>query len=234
MQILLQGRRMQYYQRFRMTNTNQQSQIFNSLRLFTNITKSCKSEYRIVGSVLLTAHFNNVFRELHDIDILIDESSYRCVIHKLQEHNFKIKKETWGGFSWIEATKVGFLPIEFFLVGKFHKKYFEYTINNFLQLRIETNYLKPVTYEFQRIRFTGVPLPSCLVGIHESSLNPKRNIDKQLLMKELGNKKVKRYDNINVYFAGIKLPYLYDFFCFLHNIYGGMRVLFGKKWETWE
>ncbi|OGY27776.1 MAG: hypothetical protein A2Z42_02660 [Candidatus Woykebacteria bacterium RBG_19FT_COMBO_43_10] len=56
-----------------MTNGNQQTQISNSLKLFTYITKSCNSEYRIVGSVLLAAYFNNVFREVHDTDILIDE-----------------------------------------------------------------------------------------------------------------------------------------------------------------
>lgn len=41
-------------------------------------------------------------------------------------------------------------------------------------------------------------------------------------------------ESFTVRIWGIKLPYLYLIFSFLYNLYGGLRVRFGKKYEIWE
>jgi len=213
---------------------HQKSQLYKSLKIFTNILKSCGSEYRVIGSSLLAVYFKNYFRKIHDIDILIDSISYENVLKGLQKNGFILNKYSWCGFSWMEATKKNYIPIEFFLVGEFRNGYFKYRATNFLELKIENDYIKPVIYKFQKIKLIGVSLSTCLAGIRESSFNPKRILDEKLLLNELKNKKINRYNNICIYFFGIKIPYLYDFLCFLHNAYGGIRVIMGRNWESWD
>jgi hypothetical protein len=210
---------------------NQRSEITNSLKVITEIFKDCSANYRVVGSVLLVAYTNKIFRRIGDIDILIDKKNKDCIFKKLEENGFTLKKRFWIFFSWIEAHKNQHLGLTFLLVGKFLENYFSWRFMKFFELRMRSDYLKPTEYFFEGSKIIGIPISSVVAGIKQSFLNPKRKLDK----KVLGNKNIESspYNQISVYIFGMKGPFLYDVFSFIYNIYGGLRVIFGKKYEMW-
>lgn len=209
-------------------------EITNSLKIITEVFQSCNANYRIIGSTLVVAHLNKVFRRIHDVDIILDIKSKDCVFGKLKNHNFIFEERSAAGFSWIEVKKDGCLGLAFFLTGKFKEYYFTWNLTSYIELRIKNNYLTPTNYTFGNTAFTGIPISSAIAGIRQSFLNPKRTLDKKMLHSEIATTKVKTYNNISIYFFGVRIPYLYDMFSFFYNIYGGIRVMFGKKYEFWE
>lgn len=217
-----------------MDSPQQRQQIINSLKTVVSILKDCNSEYRIIGSVLIVAYKKQVFRKIADIDILLDKQSRDCVFNQLWSEGFTLKKRRWANFSWTEAEKENYTGLTFFLVGEFTPDYFSYKFSKLFELRINSDYLKPAKYSFAGVEFIGIPLSSHIAGIKQAFLNPKRSLDKQILAKEMKNNNQNTYNNIVVYIAGVKIPYLYDLFSFFYNIYGGLRISFGQKWEAWE
>ncbi|MSU54676.1 MAG: hypothetical protein EXS48_02505 [Candidatus Staskawiczbacteria bacterium] len=217
-----------------MNPESQRKEIGNSLRATIEVFESCDADYRIIGSTLIVAHTNKVFRRINDVDIILDIQSKNYVFEKLKNNGFLFENKKAAGFSWIEAKKDGHLGLTFFLVGEFNKDYFIYHFNKFLALRVKSDYLKPTEYIFDGIKFVGIPISSAIAGIRQSFLNPKRKLDKEVLKIEIQKTKVKTYNNIYVYIFGIKIPYLYDLFSFFYNIYGGLRVIFGRKYEFWD
>ena len=217
-----------------MNQESQQEQISKSLKVITEIFGSCNANYRVLGSTLLVAHTNRVFRRINDVDILLDIKAKDCVFEKLKKQGFELEKKTKSGFSWFEAKKNDHLGLTFLLIGEFAKNYFSWRFMKFFELRIKADYLNPTEYTFGNEKFIGIPISSAIAGIRQSFLNPKRKLDKQVLGEEMRRTKVKTYNNISVYIFGLKLPYLYDLFSFFYNIYGGVRVVFGQKYEIWD
>ncbi|MBI2049438.1 hypothetical protein HYT32_00780 [Candidatus Roizmanbacteria bacterium] len=213
---------------------DQKKGIANSLKILTDIFRLCKAEYRIIGSVLLVAYKNQVFRRIGDVDIILDAENKERVYKHLEAEGFRFTQKQWGGFHWVEGEKANHLELTFFLVGKFTKEYFTWRFFKIGELRINANYLKPTGYKFGGVTFIGIPITSVVAGIKQAFLNPKRSLDKKILREEIKSLKTSTYNSIHVYLGGIKIPYLYDVFSFLYNIYGGSRVLFGQRWEAWK
>lgn len=212
----------------------QREQISKSLKAMAEIFESCNADYRVLGSALLVSHTNKVFRRVNDIDVLLDIKTKDCVFEKLKNYGFQLEKKKKAGVSWFEAKKNGYLGLTFLLIGEFKKNYFSWYFMKFFELRIKADYLRPTEYGFENAKFIGIPISSAVAGIRQSFLNPKRKLDKQVLGDEAIKTKVKTYNNISVYIFGLKLPYLYDLFSFFYNIYGGFRVIFGRKYEIWD
>ena len=217
-----------------MSFENQREQISKSLKVVTEIFRSCGADYRVLGSTLLVAYTKKVFRHINDVDVLLDIRAKNCVFEKLRNYGFDLEQKRKAGFSWFEAKKNGYLGLTFLLMGKFDEKYFSWRFMKFLELRIRADYLYPTEYRFENVKFIGIPISSAIAGVRMSFLNPKRKLDKQVLGDEVIKTKVKTYNNIAVYVFGVKLPYVYDLFSFLYNIYGGIRVVIGKKYEIWD
>jgi hypothetical protein len=213
-------------------DNNQKNTVITSLRLITKLLKYCDSEYRILGSILVVAHSGKIFRRIGDVDILIDKKSQNKLFKNLTKNGYKIIRRRWLFFSWFEASKPNCIGLTFLLIGDFQKDYFTYQIMKFISLRINNNYLKSTIYQFGGINFIGIPIKSVVAGIKQSFLNPKRKYDREALGGEM-QKEVKVYGNINVYFGNTKVPYLYDIFSFLYNIYGAIRTFIGYKFESW-
>lgn len=217
-----------------MHSESQERQIGKSLKEIIEIFDSCNADYRVLGSILLVAHTNKVFRHINDVDVLLDIRIRDCVFEKLKNYGFELERKTKSGFSWFEAKKSDYLGLTFLLIGEFEKNYFSWRFMKFFELRIKADYLRPTEYNFENEKFTGIPLASAIAGIRQSFLNPKRKLDKQILGEEMDKTKVKTYNNISVYIFGLKFPYLYDLFSFFYNIYGGIRVMLGRKYEIWD
>ena len=88
---------------------NSKRQICNSLKIITEIFGSCNADYRILGSVLLVAHTNRVFRRINNVDILLDIKAKECVFEKLKSYGFQFEKKAKAGFSWVEAKRINIL-----------------------------------------------------------------------------------------------------------------------------
>lgn len=217
-----------------MSLENQRPKINKSLKLITDIFRSCNTDYRVLGSTLLVTYANKLFRRINDVDVLLDVKTKDCVFQKLKNYGFALEKKTKAGFSWFEVKKTEHLGLTFLLIGEFHKNYFSWHFLKVFELRIKADYLLPTEYRFGDAEFIGIPISSAIAGIRQSFLNPKRKLDKQVLRDEVNKNRVKTYNNICVYVFGLPLPYLYDLFSFLYNVYGGIRVLFGQKYEIWD
>lgn len=124
-----------------MDSENQRQQIGNSLRTIAEVFGSCSANYRILGSTLLVAYTNRVFRHINDVDILLDIKAKNCVFEKLKSCGFELEQKMKAGFSWFEAKKNGHLGLTFLLIGEFEKSYFSWRFMNFFELRIKANYL---------------------------------------------------------------------------------------------
>ena len=164
-----------------MNQESQQEQISNSLKTITEIFSSCNASYRVIGSTLLVAYTNKVFRHINDVDVLLDIQAKDCVFEKLKNYGFKLERKTKAGFSWFEAKKNGYLGLTFLLIGKFSKNYFSWHFMKFFELRIRADYLQSAEYNFENTKFIGIPISSAIAGIRQSFLNPKRKLDKQVL-----------------------------------------------------
>lgn len=217
-----------------MNSENERGQIGKSLKIITDTFDSCNANYRILGLTLLVAHTSRVFRHINDVDVLLDIKAKDCIFEKLKNQGFELIRKTKAGFSWFEARRSDCLGLTFLLIGEFRENYFSWLFMKFFELRIKADYLRPTRYNFENIQFIGIPISSVIARIRQSFLNPKRKLDKQILGNEMRKTKIKIYNNISVYFLGLKLPYLYDIFSFFYNIYGGLRVMFGQKYEIWD
>lgn len=193
--------------------------------------------YRVLGSVLVASLNEKPHRTLGDIDILVDESDYEKVISNLRAEGYTIETKHKSGFKWIEAHHNGSLGFTFLLIGKFSEDYFSCRLTKNIELRISTKYLKPTKYSLLGISFIGLPLRSIYEGLKISGLNPKRTLDRKVVANYLkGNTPSgETLDHaFKVYLFGVEIPHAYALFSQLYNIYGGLRVLFGKKYEVWN
>jgi hypothetical protein len=216
-----------------MASDQEKTQLTNSLKTTVKILNECGAKYRILGSTLVAAYVNRIFRRIGDLDLLLDNKSKKCVFQKLEKEGFQFTKQRWGVLSWDEAYKKEHLGLSILLIGDFYPDYFSYRFLAFFELRITNAYLKSTKYQFSGVTFNGIPVSSVISGIKQSFLNPKRKIDNKALGEAKKKVKVVTHNQINIFFFGIKIPYLYDVFSFFYNIYGGIRVILGKKYEAW-
>lgn len=216
---------------------NQDSKIKASLDLLDRIFNQPHVKYRVIGSILVTAINHKPHRKVNDIDILLDKSNLKEVLSKLRKENYQLINKKIVGLKWLEATHKTKLGFTLLMVGKFNNRYFSYQPFKNIELRISSNYLKPTEYSLFGNKFIGIPIRSVYEGIKVSSLNPKRSFDKTILIKAMGNK-LPEGESINkafkVFVFGTSIPFLYQIFSWVYNIYGGVRVAFGKKYEIWN
>lgn len=217
--------------------TDSESPVKGGLLLLDKVFNKQKINYRVLGSLLVAALNGKPHRKLNDIDILLDVNHADKVFQTLKEEGYKIELKRKFGFAWIEAHHPQNLGFTFLLVGKFEDKYFSYKLSKSLQLRISNEYLKPTQYSLFGINFTGIPQRSIYEGLKISSLNPKRTQDKKVVERNFGAfpPDGERFNKaFKIYLFGKEIPGAYAFFSQFYNLYGGLRVRFGKKYEVWE
>ena len=224
-----------------MENTNVQDEhtkaVQNGLNVLNKVFNKNNVEYRVLGSVLVASLNGKPHRTLGDIDVLVDETDYEKVISRLRAEDYTTETKHKFGFNWTEAHHDGNLGFTFLLIGKFSKDYFSCKLTRNIELRISTKYLESTKYSLLGTSFIGIPLRSIYEGLKISSLNTKRNLDRKVVNDYLkGNipsgETLDR--SFKVYLSGVEIPHAYTLFSQLYNIYGGIRVLFGRKYEVWD
>jgi len=206
------------------------------LQTLDKVFNNRQVNYRVLGSVLVAAINGKPHRTLGDIDILLDQSNLHRVVGELQKEGYKVINMKKLCFSWLEAHKENCIGFTFLLVGKFCEDYFSYKYG-WVELRISGSYLTPTKYSLLGYSFVGIPLCSVYEGLKISDLNPKRTLDNEVVKRVLGNKISggnTLEQSFQVYLLGVAIPHLYPLFSRLYNIYGGLRVKFGKRYEIWD
>lgn len=194
-------------------------------------------DYRVLGSILVASLNGKPHRTLGDIDVLIDETDYEKVISNLRAEGYTIETKHKAGFSWKEARCDGNLGFTFLLIGRFSTDHFFCKLARNIDLKISTKYLKSTEYSLLGTSFVGIPLRSIYEGLKISGLNPKRTLDRKVVTNYFkGNIPSGETlgDSFKIYIFGVKIPYAYTLFSQVYNLYGGLRVLFGRKYEIWD
>lgn len=209
----------------------------NGLTVLNTVFDRKNVHYRVLGSVLVAALNGKPHRKLGDIDVLVDENDYDKVVSDLRSEGYNFETKQKYGFSWAEAHRNGSLGFTFLLVGTFSKDYFSCRLTNNIELRISIKYLEPTKYSLLGTTFLGIPLRSIYEGLKISSLNPKRTLDRKVVIEYLKGH-VPPGETLDqsfiVHLSGVAIPHAYSFFSQLYNLYGALRVLFGKKYEIWD
>lgn len=222
-----------------MTKTTQEQNIQkfkNSLKVVNDVLEGKQYNYRILGSTLVAAINQKPHRRIGDIDIVIEKDKYPQLKNDLNHRGFTFHKMNRIGISWEKAVRPHYLDLTFFKDAYFGSALLRYPLSKNIYLTISTSYLKPTPYNMYGIRFTGIPFSSVYEGIRVSNLNPKRQMDKIVLLQRVKNLPL-QYPTINqsfkVYIYGVKIPKLYQFFSTLINLLGAFRVRLGKPYEFW-
>lgn len=211
--------------------------IKKGLSILDKVFNRDEANYRVIGSIPVAALNGKPHRTLGDIDILIDAKDFETVLSKLESEGYTIKNYSKFGFSWREIEKPDSLGFTFLLIGKFGKDYFSYPLAKNVELRIAADYLTPTKYTLFGISFTGIPARSVYEGLKISNLNPKRKLDQEVVINKFNDKipeGISISSAFKVYLFGKEIPFAYQFFSQIYNIFGGLRVLLGRKYEVWH
>ncbi len=213
-----------------------EAQLKNSLKVMSEVFKGLDG-YRVLGSVLVASINGKPHRELHDIDLLIDERIYFTVIQRLEQAGFKRVTKKAPGFTWDEFEKQDCLTFGVLLQGVFDEHGFTYKSGGWLTLQIDAAYLRPTTYQLLGVEFTGIPLRSVYEGIKAASLNSKRKRDKAIVLAAVGRQLpggLTINQAFKVMIGGLAIPYLYTMFSVVYNWIGGLRLRMGKPYDPWR
>ncbi len=214
--------------------------IKESLSVIGDVLNKSGAEYRIVGSLLVAALNGKPHRTVGDVDVVLEESAFDTVLLKLKEHGFVREEKSWGCgfFRWIEMNHERLVGFTFLLVGKFEDDYFECALTKHITIRISNKFLQKTEYTLFGFSFAGVPTTSICDGLRISNLNPKRELDRAVMRRILNRDALLYGESIDksfkVYLFGIHLPFAYSLFSQLYNLYGGLRVMFGRRYEVWD
>lgn len=215
---------------------NQERSTINSLEALQEVFKGIP-DYRVLGSILVAAINGKPHREIHDIDLLIDEKNIKEVLARFEKLGFKRVQKHAPGFSWDEFEKPNYLTFTNLLKGSFKEGYFEYRINRWLSLRINGDYLTATQYKLYGLPIKGIPKRSVFEGIKIASLNTKRKIDREVITGNFGSElpdglSINKAFKVKVF--GLNIPYLYGIFSQIYNLIGGVRQKLGKPYDPWQ
>lgn len=212
------------------TPENGRRKLVRSLKIATQILSQCKANYRITGSVLLSACINKVYRKISDIDVFIDDLSLERVVQKFQKKGFQVITKSLLDWQIIHIIKRGYVPLEF-KPGKFEKDYYRQGFWKSLECRVPTESVIPIQYNFDGIQFIGVPISFVIEGMKRTYFKPGRGKDLRIINKVIKGRKRNLTEKVDFYFSGIKIPFLFELYLFFYNLIGGLRVMFGKEYK---
>ncbi len=210
-------------------------EIENSLKAMQTVFSDIQN-YRVVGSLLVASINGQPHRELHDIDLLLDEKDYPKIKQRFQKQGFTCTPKHALGFKWDEFGKPDHLTFGTLLIGQFQADYFVYQANRWLRLKIKNQYLSPTNYRLFDLPIRGIPLRSVYEGIKVANLNTKRKIDKEIVKKAVNDKtsdglSINQAFRVEVF--SVPIPYLYIVFSQAYNLIGGFRLKLGKSYDPW-
>lgn len=192
--------------------------------------------YRILGSLLVASLNGKPHRTLGDVDVLVGDRDFDRVTRGLVSLGYSLEKKSKWGFRWLEAIKKDSLGFTFLLVGRFTDDGFSCFLTKQIGLVISSGYLLPTKYSLFGVSFTGIPQRSIYEGLKVSNLNPKRSLDRKVVLSHFKGEVPdgeKLEDSFRLFIFGKEIPRLYQLFSWLYNIFGGVRVAFEKKYEVW-
>ncbi len=206
-------------------------EILKTLKLTTEILLRCGSDYRILGSTVTAAFMGNMYREVADIDVVLDSDSLNCVLENLRDNEFDVKTINAFGVNLYSCTKKSFSEISIMASGIFDNKFFTVPLGYGFSVKIESKHIQSTKYKLFDTEFIGTPIELIVAGVKRTHFKPSRKKDQEALSKRIDCGKIKDKDLMNFYFYKLKLPFVYDLFLTLRNFYGLFRLAIGKPYE---
>lgn len=188
------------------------SQIANTIKDITTVTKQLGCEYRIIGSLIAVANSQELYRQINDIDIFIDHDfkqqfqeglkqlGYQITINKIRIGNKKVPVST-------SASKPNAIRIHVCASGYFADHFIIIPLTGGFSLRISNKNVLPQIYEFDGLKFVGTPLDFLAYTYVGTRHKPYRSED---LARIKTSAAFRSFDVMNLYWRNFKIPLVYD------------------------
>jgi hypothetical protein len=214
-------------------NFNEQ-QVHKTVSLIIPILDTHDILYWIEGSLLPTSLNGSLYREVHDLDILIDKDKAELFTQELQKLGYKQKEKNMYSVAERLGIRVfthdTLLNIGYFSLSTISDPY-EITAGP-ITIKIPKKILTRTRYRFKDIQFYGIPTEGAYALALLSQGNPKRKHEFELY-KKLGIKPFK-WPLYDLYIFGIKGNWLFDLLNLVLMIIGKIRVVFKKPYDPWQ
>lgn len=222
-------------QGFKMPDSNfNEEQIYKTLKAVIPILEAHKISYWFEGSMIPTSINGSLYREMHDLDILIDKDKANIFTQELKKLGYKQKSKNIYSVAERLGVRVfthdHFLEISYF---SFSIKSNHYEIDAYpLKVVIPKRILAKTKYEFRNIQFNGIPAEGAYALALLSQGNPKRKHEFELY-KSLRIKPLK-WPLYDLYLWGIKSNWVFDLLNIFLIIIGKIRVIFNQPYDPWR
>jgi len=208
--------------------------VLSTLELVLPAIKSNTQKYWFMGSIVPTALNKSLYREVHDLDIIVITKNVDKLLSSLYDLGYKRKpmnflrvSELLGVYVFSHST---LLDLGFFVIDE-EEKCYSITAGP-VRVEIPLENLQAKGYNFTNQSFLGID-PSfayTLSLLHKE--NPKR-INEFNLYKSLEIIPAK-WPIYTIYFFGIKANWMIDGLNSLLVLIGKIRTKFGLPYDPWQ
>lgn len=206
-----------------------------TLKEVIKILRSQKIEYRFLGSVVVAAMNGKLYRNIGDLDLLVDRKGKERLFNALTKLGYK---QAGGMFSFarkymaLETLEHPTLLGVGYFYGHWQDDGTFVMGNTRVSVTIEPHALKKTVYILDGVEFNGLPPEAIATGIHASEKNPKRQ--KELILLKDKNMQVLPNTYIHVRVFGFRADWVYHFVMTVLNIIGVIRVRRGLSFDPWR
>jgi len=215
--------------------SNNEKQVISTLRFIVGILNKYKVEYRFLGSIITCALEGSVYRNINDLDILIDTDKINIIADELVANGFQKKIKNHLRVS--EQLNLHIYQHPKFLEISFFGVIFSPNGSAILQTKnfyadIPKTAIDPVSYSLGDLNFIGIPASVVYKTILLNRSNPKRIKEIEIFKKN----NVKPFGK-NIYtlkFIGLNITQLTTLPNMVLEIIGKRRLLMGKEYDIWK
>ncbi len=206
-----------------------------SLKQLVKILNNNNVKYRFLGSVVISAINGKQYRNLGDLDLIVDIKGKDILYTQLINLGYKRAGGIFAfarRYLFLETLEHEKLIGVGYFVGRWQKDGSIIMGEKLIKVSIESYALKSTQYELYGIEFIGIPQQSIATGVKSSENNPKRK--KEILI--LKEKNILPFTNnyIHIDIFGIKSDWIYHFTMKILNIVGVLRVKLGLPFDPWR
>lgn len=215
--------------------SNNKQQVLESLHLILSILETNNITYRFLGSVITCALRSEVYRDIKDLDLLIDRSKQEIMEKELEKNGYTKKVKNHLRVSEILNLQIyqhsRYLETSFYGIAFLESGDATLKMPN-VEATIECSAIKPTKYRLESIDFIGVPSEIVYKTILYSRNNPKREKEFEIFRK-LGVLPYKG-DVFKLKFNNIDISWLPRLVNYVLECIGLIRLSMGKKYDIWK
>lgn len=211
-----------------------EKQVGRTLNIVLNLLRGYGVEYRMLGSVVASAINGYQYRELGDIDLLVDKSVQSKMLRDLKLMGYWARGGIFSfGRKYLSTDSLDhsdLLEVGMFW-GRFEKNG-SFVLGKYWKTWVDGYAILPTEYELHGVKFLGLPAETIASGIMMSPSNPKR-VKELEMIKRLGVR-AREHGYMHMSIFGVKVDWLYYLIMAILNLVGLVRVKMGKPFDPWR